>query len=186
MKGTANTSAGGQWCGRAVHGVSSLCGEDMRQIEAHRAKERPTPWAHLALRYGVNEIDLRRLFEPGNDNLLPRPAPDQKQATRTERERRFRTMWAEGMPKSEISNLLGMSFPSIDKMRLKLGLSKRAEGTKPNSWSEEEDAYIRRHYIIAGETAEAVARKLNRTRLAVIGRAHRQGWTRNTLSGLAA
>lgn len=45
-----------------------LTTEEIRQIEAHRAKARPTPWSALARRYGRCETDiriaLRRLSEP--------------------------------------------------------------------------------------------------------------------------
>ena len=79
-----------------------------------------------------------------------------------------------------------MGFHSLDKLLLRLGLPKRAEGSKPNGWSPAEDAYILEHYIRGGETAEAVGRHLGRTRVAVIGRAHRQGWTRRHMAGIAA
>jgi len=181
MKGTANTSAEGSYCGRAVYGVSNLSIEDMHQIEAHRAKERPTPWAHLARRYAVNEIDLRQLFHPKSD-ATPRPSPKPPVAsTLSEREARFRTLWTEGASKSEITALVGMSFSSIDKMRRKLSLPKRREGAKPNGWSQAEDDYILAHYIKGGETSESVAATLGRTRLAVVGRAHRNGWTRKSV-----
>lgn len=74
MKGTIYTPVGGNYCGRAARGVSSLGHEEMRQIEAHRSKDRPTPWAHLADRYGVNEIDLRQMYQPANDHDAPAQA----------------------------------------------------------------------------------------------------------------
>lgn len=42
-----------------------LTGEELREIEAHRARERPTSWQNLALRYGRCEADLRDLYEAG-------------------------------------------------------------------------------------------------------------------------
>lgn len=183
MSKTTNNDSRGQYCGRAVQGVSNLCAEDLRQIEAHRAKERPTPWAHLARRDGVNELDLRAMFCGVNDRAEPvmaNPPPLSltPRTTVSEREARFRTLWNEGAPKSEISYLLGMTSPQMDRIRVKLGLEKRKEGAKPNGWTAEEDAAILRHYITAGMTAEAVGKMLGRTRTAVIGRAHRKGWTR--------
>lgn len=35
---------------------------EIREIEAHRAKDRPTPWAALARRYGRCEADIRALY----------------------------------------------------------------------------------------------------------------------------
>lgn len=34
----------------------------IREIEAHRMRLRPTPWSALAKRYGVCELDIRALF----------------------------------------------------------------------------------------------------------------------------
>lgn len=46
---------------------------EIREIEAHRAKERPTPWAALARRYGRCEADIRALYAQAE----PEPAPEQ-------------------------------------------------------------------------------------------------------------
>lgn len=62
----------GRFCGVSARGVSKLTGENMREIEAHRMRERPISWANLAIRYDVNEVDLRRLFAPVNDDQ-PKP-----------------------------------------------------------------------------------------------------------------
>jgi hypothetical protein len=70
---TAKLDIGGRFCGRARHGISSLSAEDMRQIEAHRAKHRPTPWQALARRYNVNELDLRQIVV----GLTPAHRPEQ-------------------------------------------------------------------------------------------------------------
>lgn len=175
MSRATNTDSRGRFCGRAVHGVSNLSAEDFRQIEAHRAKERPTPWAHLAMRYGVNEIDLRRLVEGSNDNEpAARPVPIQASPL-SQREQRFKTMWLAGVPKSEIMLSLCISHGTADRMRVILGLPKRAAGRRPNDWTDAEDEYIRQHYTREGQTALEVAKALGRTRLAVIGRANRIG-----------
>ncbi len=68
---TRATNAGAQ--GNA--GVFATCRrgglthEEIREIEAHRAKDRPTPWQALAIRYGRSEIEIRALFQtkPAND-----------------------------------------------------------------------------------------------------------------------
>lgn len=44
-----------------------LTATEIREIEAHRAKERPTPWSALARRYGRCEADIRALFAPAPD-----------------------------------------------------------------------------------------------------------------------
>lgn len=48
-----------------------LTAPEIREIEAHRAKERPTPWSALAKRYGRCETDLRAAF------AQPEPEPEQ-------------------------------------------------------------------------------------------------------------
>lgn len=45
-----------------------LTAAEIREIEAHRARERPTPWQALARRYGRSEADIKALFiKPDND-----------------------------------------------------------------------------------------------------------------------
>lgn len=188
MSRTANTSAEGTYCGRAVHGVSNLSFEDLRQIEAHRAKDRPTPWAHLARRYSVNELDLRAMFVGTNGNSEPVIAMAPQLAPRTrsiegEREARFRALWTSGAPKSEIAYLMAMTSAQMDRLRVRMGLEKRKEGAKPNGWSEAEDAHILARYIIAEEPAALVGKAIGRSPTAVVGRAHRKGWTRKSYPG---
>jgi len=183
-----SSSAEANFCGRAVHGVSSLTAEDMRQIEAHRAKERPTPWAHLALRFGVNEIDLRNLFAPpANDDKpsAPKPDPVAKAVTpvapplpMTARDARFTAMWNAGEPKTDIAVAFGIHIYTVDKMRDRLGLEKRERATKPGDWSASDAAYVRQYYVLERQSASKVAQHLGRTRDAVIGFSHRQGWSR--------
>lgn len=134
MRGTANTSSEGRFCGRAVHGVSNLGSEQMREIEAHRSKDRPTPWPHLAARYGVNEIDLRRLFDPANDDAPARPtavAPLSKEEQAARRDERFRAMWIADVPAEQIMAALTMSHQTVHNFRARLGLQKRPQGRRP-------------------------------------------------------
>lgn len=126
MRGTANTSTGGRFCGRAVHGISNLSAEDMRQIEAHRHRDRPTPWPHLAVRFGVNEIDLRRLFEPKNDNVAePMPTPRPEAGTPAAM---LPALWNAGVSLAQISLVLKMDERSVARMRERLGLAPRKRG----------------------------------------------------------
>lgn len=132
MKGTANGSVGGKYCGRAVNGVSNLCTEDLRQIETHRAKDRPTPWPHLAARYGVNATDLRRLmdaeFLPGNAPTPPMIMPPMVKPERMTPQQMLRRLWIAGIPVREISAALRIEERSVSRMRERLGLPARRRG----------------------------------------------------------
>lgn len=129
MSKATNTDSRGRFCGRAVHGVSNLSHEDMRQIEAHRAKERPTPWAHLAMRYRVNEIDLRRLCDPLNDNRPEpvKPAPVREALTPAQM---LPPLWEAGLPVDQISNILKIDARSVSRLRERLGLPARKRGAQ--------------------------------------------------------
>ena len=50
-----------------------LTGEEIREIEAHRAKERPTPWRVLAERFGRCEADLLAMFQPAPNEKESQP-----------------------------------------------------------------------------------------------------------------
>jgi hypothetical protein len=173
-----SASAEANFCGRAVHGVSSLSSEDRQQILAHRARDRPTPWAHLSVRFNVNELDLRAMFEPKNDNAQPTSLPiavsrDEAAAIR---EARFRDMWETGISRVIIATRLGLDVPSVDRMRQRLGLTKRGRSaSRWDSWSQAEDQYIRQTYGARKQTAAQVGAYLGRTAAAVIGRAQRAG-----------
>lgn len=57
MSQTARVDFGaGQFATSRRGGLTSA---EIREIEAHRSKERPTPWSALAKRYGRCEADLR-------------------------------------------------------------------------------------------------------------------------------
>lgn len=113
--------------------ISNLSAEDMRQIEAHRAKDRPTPWAHLAAWYSVNEVGLRNLFEkPANDDAAAKPEPPAitKEERRAARDARFRLMWEQDIPRIEMMAALGISAATIDVDRRRLNLPRREPGRK--------------------------------------------------------
>lgn len=190
MNRTANSSVGGSYCGRAVNGVSNIGPEEMRQIEAHRARDRPTPWAHLAARYSVNEIDLRNLFSrPANDDARPaKPAKvtAKPRAEITARDARFTTLWNSGQPKTEIAVAMGIHLTTVDKMRDRLGLVKRERNSRPTDWPTADAMYVHEYYIKQKVSAAIVGKHLGRTRGAVIGFASRQGWRRYSLKGREA
>lgn len=56
-----NAVMSGSFAGQRRGGITQA---EIHEIEAHRAKERPTPWSALARRYGRCEADLRAMFEP--------------------------------------------------------------------------------------------------------------------------
>ena len=185
MRGTSNSDTSGRFIGRAVTGVSKLTLEDLGQIEAHRAKDRPTPWPHLAVRYGVNEIDLRQMFEVKDERPAPLPVPAPRtappRAAVTARDASFTTLWNAGTPKTDIALALGVHLLTVDKMRDRLGLAKRDRSLRDVDWTPADAAYVRENYILGGKTAASVGKHLGRTRCAVIGLAHRQGWSRYKL-----
>ena len=182
MSRVTNSSTEGNYCGRAVHGVSNLGREEMREIEAHRGKERPTPWPHLALRYNVNEVDLRRLFEPKNDNaptppqeVLPSPTRDDAMRLR---DLTFVALWQAETPRIDIMAALGISASTLDNTRLRLGLPSRKPGRKTWAWTEESVAYVRARYFVGGESANAVGRHLGCAHTAVLNLVRQKGWDR--------
>ena len=134
MSRAVNTSTAGDYCGRAVHGVSSLGYHELREIEAHRAKDRPTPWPHLAARYGVNETDLRALFERANDGAPKAPPPPSPRQPAS-RDDRFRAMWEAGVPNLEIMTALRLSAQTVSNIRDRLGLKKRGKGRPSGPWT---------------------------------------------------
>lgn len=54
-----------------------LTGEEMRQIEAHRNRERPTPWQALSTMYGRPVDEIRALFELPEKVTEAQPEPAQ-------------------------------------------------------------------------------------------------------------
>lgn len=190
MKGTANTSSGGRFCGRAVHGISNLSREDLHQIEAHRCRERPTPWAHLAVRYSVNEIDLRNFFQPKSDNASPMIEPAAQVMTKARgpqigsgacptRDKRFVAMWGEGATFASIRDMLGMSRSGAYQARVRLGLPPRHGGGRPSEWTAEQDQRLGQLWLGEGASASHIGRLIGKSRCSVIGRAYRLGLTRS-------
>lgn len=61
MTAAHNSPAAGLF---ATSRKGALSAAEIREIEAHRAKPRPTPWSALARRYGRCEADIRAYFIP--------------------------------------------------------------------------------------------------------------------------
>ena len=72
MNPCSTPSGRGEFATARRGGLTSV---EIREIEAHRAKDRPTPWQALARRYGRPESDIKALFiKPDNDDKAMPPA----------------------------------------------------------------------------------------------------------------
>jgi hypothetical protein len=190
MSGNANNAAAAFGAGRfacsARRTISNLTPAEMSEIENERSKDRPTPWAHLATRYAVNELDLRRMFDPNKPKAVAAPpAPDTHQDRVKLRDERFLVMWKEGAPRLDIMSALGISASTIDHTRARLGLDRRVPGRKTGDWTPQDIAYVRKHFIDGNHSPASVGQALGRTRAAVKGLANREGWTRKPKKGPA-
>jgi hypothetical protein len=192
MSGNTNSAAATFGAGRfacaARRTISNLTAAEMREIEGERSKARPTPWPHLAARYAVNELDLRRVVGSANDDARPAPKPvalDTLEDRVRLRDERFIVMWKQGTPRIDIMSALGISASTIDHTRARLQLPRRAPGRKTGDWTPEDIAYVRKHFIDGIQSPTTVGQALSRTRAAVVGLANREGWTRKPKKGPA-
>jgi hypothetical protein len=122
-----------------MSGISKLTQADLRTIADERAKDRPTSWANLALRFGVNELDLRGLFDPENDNAPKAPAPAPALGPKAQRDARFAAMWIEGVPVARMREAFGLSEQKVRAIRNRLCLEPRTAG-RPKAIHNQEDA----------------------------------------------
>lgn len=134
MSGNANNAAATFGAGRfacaARRTITNLSPAELSEIEGERSKGRPTPWAHLAAQYAVNELDLRQMFDP---NKPAAPAPEKPAAVtfqehRAARNVRLEAMWLAGVPVAEICTTLGIGNSVMSKHRARLGLAPRTPG----------------------------------------------------------
>lgn len=170
--------------------------EQVREIEAHRAKDRPTPWQALAARYGRPVADIRAVMEsprPASAQTVEPPEPpqiDKRKAASdrlTSKEPMMVRLWNQGVGVQEISRTLGIGLSSVTTLRNRLNLPSRVAGNPGLEWTPEQDEVIKREYIVAGKTSTAVAAMLKVSRGALLGRVNRLGLTKHTLvSRLAA
>lgn len=130
MGGTASKDQSGRWCGRAARGVSTLSAEDWRQVEAHRSKERPTPWQALSERYGVPVADLRAHFEaamlPAAPVVVALPVLVAEESTWTARRTRLlRRMWCDlDLQAGEIAAALMVTERAVSAKVQRMGLQR--------------------------------------------------------------
>lgn len=71
MSRATNAGAQGSAGSFATCRRGGLTGEEIREIEAHRSKDRPTPWQALAARYGRPVEDIKAAV-----GQLPEPVTD--------------------------------------------------------------------------------------------------------------
>lgn len=151
-----------------------LSPEDYATIRAKR--EAGVGIQNIANMVGCSTVDVRAVLS-GDEPIRsvappPRPAP-----VNEVRDARLRAMWLDGSSIDEIARELRIKPAAVTRVRVKLGLKPRAT-IKADTWLPEHDAYVREHYIRLGETAASVAKALDRTSGAVVGRAYRMGWSR--------
>jgi hypothetical protein len=136
MAGNASRDTRGSYCGRAVHSVSALTAEDWRKIEAHRRRERPTPWQALADIFRVSQSDLKSHFDAcllnvANDHSAPVPPAEvpEEEIPGTWNERRTRlltTMWSDlHLTAREIAQALNVSERAVSSKVIRLGLQRK-------------------------------------------------------------
>lgn len=136
MTTNASKDIRGNYCGRAVHAVSALSSEDWRQIEAHRCRERPTPWRALSDMYRVPQVDLKAHFDAclinvANDHSAPVPPSEmpEEEAPGTWNERRTRllkTMWCDlHLTAREIAMSLNLTERAVSSKVVRMGLKRR-------------------------------------------------------------
>ena len=134
MSGNANNAAAAFGAGRfacsARRTISNLSPAELAEIEAARSKDRPTPWAHLAAQYAVNELDLRLMFDPNKPRACApvKSVPLTFHEHRVERMARLKVMWLAGVPVAEICTTLGIGNSVMSKDRARMGLAPRTHG----------------------------------------------------------
>ena len=173
-----------------------LSPEEIHQIEAHRNRERPTPWQALAARFGRPVADIQAVItsprpsgQIRTDDDVPPPLPHNTRVFDriTKHEERVKAMWQDGVGVNAICNALNISQTTLNVIRKRLGLKARAVGNQGLIWTEEMDAVVRLDYIIGGKSASFVSKALGVSRGALLGRVHRLGLTKHVpLDRLAA
>lgn len=173
-----------------------LTPDEIHQIEAHRNRERPTPWQALAARFGRPVADIQAVItspRPSghirtDDDAPPPPPANTRVSDRiTKHEERVKTLWDDGVGVNAICSALGISPTTLNVIRKRLKLKPRAAGNQCLVWTEEMDGVMRRDYIIGGKSAASVSKALGVSRGALLGRVHRLGLSKHVpLDRLAA
>lgn len=101
---------------------------EIREIEAHRCRERPTPWQALSARYGRPVAEIQALMAPA-----PQPEPVRQPAPTTpvwdgRRIKRLKTLFIDlDLPASEVAVALGCSREAVIGKARRLGLNKAGQ-----------------------------------------------------------
>jgi hypothetical protein len=161
-----------------------LTADEVHEIQAHRHRDRPTPWQALAARYGRPVATIQAVFYAPrptghvrtDDDAPPPPPHNIPIAERTpQHDDLVRALWQGGIGVREICNTLNISQTTLTLIRKRLGLKARAVGNQGLVWTEEMDAVVRRDYIVGGKSANTVSKALGVSRGALCGRVHRLG-----------
>jgi len=165
-----------------------LTPDEIHQIEAHRNRDRPTPWQALADRFGRPVATIQAvIYAPRptghvrTDDDAPPPLPHNTRVSDriTKHEKRVTALWKAGVGVNAICNTLNISQTTLNVIRKRLGLKARAVGNQGLVWTEEMDAVVRLDYIIGGKSASTVSKALGVSRGALLGRVHRLGLTKH-------
>jgi len=78
----------------------------------------------------------------------------------------------------DIAEALSLSRERVKQLRVSLGLEPRGKPRVYVTWTPKMDEQVRREYIVGGKSAAMVAHEMGLSRCAVIGRAHRLGYSR--------
>lgn len=188
MSSTVNQTAAAFGAGRFAGSCRKgpLTADEIIEIEAHRAKARPTPWQALAAQYGRPVADLQALMGAPRPSGIIREvdseptAPPVRVRDRTAKhDARIKTLWENGVGVNDICRTLGIGQTTLNTCRLRLGLKSRSVGQPGITWTPEADEILIREYIVAGRTSSAVAKMLGVSRGSLVGRVHKLGLSKN-------
>lgn len=158
----------------------------------HKLGARATP-AQIAKVLGRCEADVRAILDgsltcetmaqaEARKAAEARAAEARQRAKQEADEALLASMWHDGVKLVDIGARFGCAEDRIRRWAKRLGLPNRRPGRKPIVWTDDLDAVVRREYIAAGRSANAVAKMIpGASHAAVIGRAWRLGYRRPTL-----
>ena len=156
--------------------------------EAEALRSKGWSWQNIARNLGRCETDIKAALDTRCGVVVPMPSPppavainaqaDREMRRIAERNRRLTEMWKDGVALDAISEALSISRERVKQLRVSLGLAPRGKPRARVIWTPQMDARVRRDYVIGGKSASMVAEDMGLSRCAVIGRAHRLGYSR--------
>ena len=110
-----------------------LSNEEIRMIEALRAKDRPEPWQARAARFGRPVEDIRAIFGAPRpiveiERHMPAPAPTPAPPPVDTPAALLPGLWIAGLSVDQIADILKMDPRSVSRLRERLGLPPRIRG----------------------------------------------------------